>query len=57
MTLSTSASLWEPVFSVKWKNNWAGEGAGWEEEDLTCMKRLVKHSSGRRQAASRDQGL
>lgn len=57
MTLSTSASLWEPVFSVKWKNNWAGEGAGWEEEDLTCMERLVKHSSGGRQAASRDQGL
>lgn len=38
------------------KNDWAGEGAGWEEEDLLGMGRFVKHRSGGRQGVGRGQG-
>lgn len=50
-------SLLEAVFSsVKWKDDWAREKAGWEEEDLTGTEKLVKCWSGGRQAAGWSQG-
>lgn len=51
--LGTSVSLLELLFSsVKWKNTWAREKAGWEEEHhVFAMDKLVKRRSGGRQVA------
>lgn len=38
------------------KHSWAGEGAGWEEEDLLGTERFVKHRSGGRQGVGWGQG-